>query len=105
MIRHALIELYKKSGIPPSQEEVASHTGITIDELRQRLDREPPLPNLHDVSFSDARKLIDHYGPELLFSESAVSDVKAYFAHRAKIEAFEKKAQRKSDPPPPSDEE
>jgi hypothetical protein len=48
--------------------------------------------------------LIDHYGPELLFSESTVSDVKAYFAHRAKIEAFEKKAKRKSDPAPPSEE-
>jgi hypothetical protein len=104
MIRKIFIELYKKSHTPPSQDEVASYAGITIDDLRQRLECEPRLPNLHDISFSDARMLIDHYGPELLFGESAESDVKAYFANRAKIEAFEKKAKRKSHPPPPSDE-
>jgi hypothetical protein len=103
MIRKLFIELYKMSGAPPSQEEVASHAGITISELRHRIDREPRLPNMQDNSFGDAKTLIDHYGPELLFTESAVSDVNSYFVHRARIEAFEKKAKQKPEPPASED--
>jgi len=105
MIRDTILELLRREGRPPELKDVGDHIGIPIEEVKRRLASEAPRAKLHDVSFEEARRLIEFYEPALFFSDDVASAVNAYFDNRKRIESFERKARKRTQNPPDDDSE
>jgi hypothetical protein len=105
MIRDTILELLRQKGRPPELKDVGDHLGIPIEEVKRRLASEAPRAKLHDVSFEEARRIIEFYEPGLFFSDDVVSDVNAYFDNKKRIESFERKARKRTQNPPNDESE
>jgi hypothetical protein len=102
MIRRTIVELFKRDGVPPSPEKVASEIGLSRSELTQRLAQEEKLDDLCGVSLKQAFELIEFYGPSALFTDAITENVQGAVLVKQKLNRIEEK-KRGGNPPPASD--
>lgn len=93
-VRQQIIDNYQKSRKPLSLKTLATKNGLAYEELLRAFRREPKLKSLHGLRPAQAKKLIEYYGSNQLFTASLEKLVRRFLTTRTRIEEIEKKARK-----------
>jgi hypothetical protein len=96
LIRHVIVDLFKRDGTPPTLASLASEMKCSEADIRNKLAGEDRLSDLRGLTLKQASQLLGLY--DTVFTDEIVKLVNDTVAGQGRLKRIEAK-KRKNDPP------
>jgi hypothetical protein len=90
-VRREIVSKFLRAGRVPTIKNMANTVGMDLTTFKRHLKGSPALADLGGLSPEQARKIIDRYGPGVIFKPSIEKLLKELTAIRKEIEKKEKR--------------
>lgn len=94
-MRKLILELYNRNSSPVPLLDVAKIAGISLSDLKTRLNQEKKLDSIGDIRIHEASKLIKYYGKGLLFDQIVEEKIEEFMKVSKRIREIEEKCKKK----------